>query len=228
MSAHSFSPYPPIGAPGAAIGRLRGQFTPLFLIAAVHALAVYGIYSGLLHRVVQHAIPVAVMVRLLDTPPPPPEPVPLPAVQELAPPELSVPTTVISIAPAQPVASVAAPAAPAAVAPGPAAASAVPGAGAAPAAPRTITTAVEYLKAPQPEYPAASRRVGEQGRVVLRVLVNDQGQAEQVLVQTSSGSARLDEAGRQAVLRAVFKPHLEDGRPVAVYVIVPLNFKLGG
>ncbi|MDQ2987813.1 MAG: hypothetical protein M3R60_01785, partial [Pseudomonadota bacterium] len=66
MGAYSFSPYPPLGAPGAAIGRLRGQFTPLFLIAAVHALAVYGVYSGLLHRVVQHAIPPAVMVTLLE------------------------------------------------------------------------------------------------------------------------------------------------------------------
>jgi protein TonB len=60
----------------------------------------------------------------------------------------------------------------------------------------------------------------------LRILVNEKGQPEQVLVQTSSGSARLDEAGRQAALRALFKPHIEDGRAVAVFVIVPLNFQL--
>ena len=71
-----------------------------------------------------------------------------------------------------------------------------------------------------------SRRLGEQGTVLLRILVNEKGLAEKVLVQTSSGSSRLDEAGRQAALRALFKPHLEDGRAVAVYVLVPLNFQL--
>lgn len=231
MSAHSFSPYPPLGAPGAATGRLRGQFTPLFLIAAVHALVLYGAYSGLLHRVVQRAMPGAVFVSFVDTPPPPePEVAPPAEVLTLAPPDVSVPTTVITIAPAPPAASVAGPAG----APGAAAglaAGAAPAVAAAPpppppAAPRTIT-AVEYLKPPQPEYPALSRRLGEQGRVVLRVLVNEKGMPEQVLVQTSSGFERLDDAGRQAVLRAQFKPHLEDGRPTRVYVVVPLNFELG-
>ncbi|WLI88701.1 energy transducer TonB [Massilia sp. R2A-15] len=237
MGAHSFSPYPPIGAPGAAIGRLRGQFTPLFLIAAVHALVLYGIYSGLLHRVAHDAAPAEVFVSLLAaTPPPPPEPevVPPAEVQAIEPPEVTVPTTVIDIAPAQPPAS---PAAPVAAA-GAVAAPAGPGVGAAsapsaaapapPATPRTITSGVEYIRPPQPDYPAVSRRLGEQGRVVLRILVGETGLPEQVQVQTSSGFARLDEAGRQAALRAQFKPHLEDGRPVAVYVVVPLNFKLGG
>ncbi|MFZ3290481.1 MAG: energy transducer TonB, partial [Telluria sp.] len=95
-----------------------------------------------------------------------------------------------------------------------------------PAAPRTITSGVEYIHAPQPVYPQLSRRMGEQGKVILRILVNEKGLPDQVLVQTSSGSARLDEAGRQAALRALFKPYLEDGRAVAVFVIVPLNFQL--
>ena len=65
-----------------------------------------------------------------------------------------------------------------------------------------------------------------EGKVVLRVLVSESGKAGDVQIQSSSGSARLDEAGRQAAMRAVFKPHLEDGRAVAVYVIVPLTFQL--
>ncbi|NML61416.1 energy transducer TonB [Massilia sp. RP-1-19] len=96
-----------------------------------------------------------------------------------------------------------------------------------PGGPKTISSGVEYIQAPQPVYPSQSRRMGEQGKVVLRVLVNEKGQPDQVLVQHSSGSSRLDEAGRQAALRALFKPHVEDGRPVAVFVIVPLNFQLG-
>ena len=92
--------------------------------------------------------------------------------------------------------------------------------------PRTVTTGVEYMRAPQPIYPQISKRMGEQGRVLLRILVNEKGMPEQVLVHASSGSARLDEAGRQAALRSLFKPYTEDGRAVAVYVIVPLNFQL--
>ena len=68
---------------------------------------------------------------------------------------------------------------------------------------------------------------------MLRVLVSDRGRPEKVDVQTSSGFARLDEAARQAAMRAMFKPHLEDGRPVAVYalmrlgaVLVPINTRL--
>jgi protein TonB len=60
----------------------------------------------------------------------------------------------------------------------------------------------------------------------LRVLVNEAGRAERADVQTSSGSSRLDEAARQAALRALFKPHLEDGNAVAVYALVPINFSI--
>ncbi|MDO8313082.1 MAG: energy transducer TonB, partial [Sideroxyarcus sp.] len=85
---------------------------------------------------------------------------------------------------------------------------------------------VEYIQAPQPVYPALAKRTGEQGRVMLRVLVNERGLPELVDVQKSSGSIRLDEAAKQAVLHARFKPYLEDGKALAVYVIVPINFQL--
>lgn len=68
--------------------------------------------------------------------------------------------------------------------------------------------------------------MGEEGRVVLRVLVNDKGRTESVEVQTTSGSTRLDEAAKQALKRALFKPHTEDGKAAAVYAIVPITFKL--
>jgi len=48
-----------------------------------------------------------------------------------------------------------------------------------------------------------------------------------VVIHKSSGSSNLDEAGRQAVLRALYKPNMEDGKPVPVYALVPINFQLG-
>lgn len=92
--------------------------------------------------------------------------------------------------------------------------------------PRTIVQGVEYLQAPEPEYPFLSRRMGEEGRVTLRVLVNEKGRPTRADILKTSGSQRLDEAARQAVLRAVFKPHIEDGRATTVYAIVPIAFNL--
>jgi protein TonB len=92
--------------------------------------------------------------------------------------------------------------------------------------PKTISSGVEYLRAPEPEYPRIAKRMGEEGRVLLRVLVNEKGRAERAEVQRTSGSTRLDEAAQQALMRALFKPHTEDGKPVAVFAIVPITFNL--
>lgn len=68
--------------------------------------------------------------------------------------------------------------------------------------------------------------MGEEGRVILRVLINDKGHPERADVRQSSGIPRLDEAGRQAVLGALFRPHIDNGHAVAVYAIVPIRFQL--
>ncbi|MDQ9168884.1 energy transducer TonB [Oxalobacteraceae bacterium R-40] len=93
------------------------------------------------------------------------------------------------------------------------------------AVPKTIS-GVEYIQAPRPEYPPLSKRMGEEGKVLLRVLINEKGRPEKIELQRSSGFDRLDEAARQSALRAVFKPHMEDGRPVAVYTTIPIDFQL--
>ncbi|EGF32370.1 Ferric siderophore transport system, periplasmic binding protein TonB [Oxalobacteraceae bacterium IMCC9480] len=94
-----------------------------------------------------------------------------------------------------------------------------------PAPPKTVS-GVEYLEAPQPVYPPLARRAAEEGKVTLRVLVNRQGRAEQVELRSSSGYDRLDESARQSVLKARFRPHLEDGIAVAVYALVSINFSI--
>ncbi|MDP5009449.1 MAG: energy transducer TonB [Glaciimonas sp.] len=94
------------------------------------------------------------------------------------------------------------------------------------AAPRTITSGVEYIQAPRPEYPASAKRMGEEGKVTMRVLINEKGRAERIDIQKSSGSQRLDTAAKQALMRALFKPYTEDGKAIPVYAIVPINFQL--
>lgn len=93
------------------------------------------------------------------------------------------------------------------------------------AAPKNVS-GVEYIDPPQPVYPPIAKRMREEGTVLLRVLINEKGRAEGIEIQRTSGSPRLDEAARLAALRARFKPHLEDGRAIAVYALVPINFSI--
>jgi protein TonB len=95
-----------------------------------------------------------------------------------------------------------------------------------PPQPKTITRGVEYLREPQPAYPDSAREEGHEGTVILRVLVDEHGKPGAVDVVRSSGFSSLDEAGRAAARGALFKPYLEDGHAVSVYVIVPLRFQL--
>jgi len=83
-----------------------------------------------------------------------------------------------------------------------------------------------YLKNPAPAYPPASRRLGEEGRVVLRVLVESDGLASEVAIKTSSGFPRLDQAAEDAVRRWKFVPARQGDEAVRAAVLVPIVFNL--
>lgn len=84
----------------------------------------------------------------------------------------------------------------------------------------------DYLDNPSPPYPALSRRLHEQGRVLLRVLVNAEGRAGQVVIQTSSGFARLDGSAAETVKRWKFVPAKRGAESVPAWVLIPVSFKL--
>lgn len=85
-----------------------------------------------------------------------------------------------------------------------------------------------YLNNPAPDYPAPSRRFGEQGTVLLRVLVSTGGQAESVQIEISSGYNRLDQAAIKAVKMWSFIPAKSNNQPLSAYVLVPVKFSLAG
>jgi protein TonB len=89
-----------------------------------------------------------------------------------------------------------------------------------------LVSAVEYVREPVPRYPPQSRRLREQGLVVLRVVIDERGAASSIEIETSSGHARLDDAAREAVLRAAFRPYVEDGEPRRALVLIPIEFAL--
>ena len=85
-----------------------------------------------------------------------------------------------------------------------------------------------YLQNPAPIYPLLSRRVGEQGKVLLRVVVRPDGMPEQIELRRSSGSQRLDQAAVEAVRKWRFVPARQGETPVTAAVIVPIVFPLEG
>lgn len=127
--------------------------------------------------------------------------------------EIIIPAEVLSefIAPPAPVAAPAAPAAPPA-----------------PAAPsiELPSSDASYLNNPKPVYPAVSKRLGEQGKVMLRVLIGTDGLPQKVEVKQSSGFERLDRQAIDAVMRWRFVPGKRNGVPEAMWNLVPINFVL--
>lgn len=83
-----------------------------------------------------------------------------------------------------------------------------------------------YLHNPRPAYPETARRLGQQGKVVLRVRVSTQGTPLAIEVRQSSGFSRLDEAARSAVERWRFVPARRGDEAVESSVLVPFQFDL--
>jgi protein TonB len=116
------------------------------------------------------------------------------------------------------------PATPPALAPAPALAAPVP---AAPAVTLPRFDA-DYLDNPTPAYPPLSRRMREEGKVMLRIFVEPDGRPSRVEVSAASGSPRLDRAAEAAVWRWKFVPARRGSEPVGAWVLVPIVFSLRG
>lgn len=78
----------------------------------------------------------------------------------------------------------------------------------------------------EPTYPATSRRLGEEGSVLLRVFVDPTGRPQQVSVDRSSGHSRLDQAAMNAVKRWRFQPASNGSGPIASWSRVSIKFQL--
>jgi protein TonB len=221
------------------------------VVAAVlllHLLALWALQVGLLRRAAEVVLPVALLSDIV-TPPqpkvePPPPPPPRPPPQAKRPPEppkpqaaaqpvalpdpTPPPPTAITgaVNPPTPPPSVTAPV----VANAPMAPPAPPAPPPTPApAPPKLelpSTNADYLQNPPPNYPPMSRRMGEQGRVQVRVLIGIDGLPKKGEIAKSSGFERLDQAALDAVLKWRYVPGKRGGVPEEMAFIVPINFEL--
>jgi protein TonB len=109
---------------------------------------------------------------------------------------------------------VAPPAAPAASAPAP--------------PPKEVLTEPTYdrTRVAQPRYPVQAYRNGQQGEVLLKVLVGKDGKPKNVTVEKTSGSSLLDRAAIEAVKGWQFTPGTRNGAPREAARQVAVGFRL--
>lgn len=84
----------------------------------------------------------------------------------------------------------------------------------------------DYLQNPAPAYPPLSRRMGEEGKVLLRAYVLPNGRPETIEIKKGSGSSRLDESALAAVCKWRFVPARRGTEAVAAWVLIPISFRL--
>lgn len=220
-------------------------------VLLLHAALLWALQSGLLRRAVEVVVPVALLdvaVTPPQPPPPPmppqpkaappkpapappepvarptppaPRPAPLPAaVPDRSPAPTAITGTTEPQAPAPPVA------APAAPAPAPAPMAAAPAAPAPAARVELPISDADYLDNPPPVYPRASFRLGEEGLVLVRVLIGPDGRAQDAKIAKSSGFPRLDQAAEATVRAWRYVPGKRGGVPEAMWVNVPIKWEI--
>jgi protein TonB len=202
-------------------------------VVLFHLAALWALQTGLIQRVVEVLVPVVVLSEFIEPPrpkaePPPPKPVvPAPPTATRKTPSLPPPPMPLAIADSTP-----APNAPAGVVAQPqplppitAPVAAVPTPVAQPKVELPSSDA-DYLQNPKPAYPAMSKRLGEQGKVVVRVLIGVDGTAQKAEIRQSSGFERLDQAALATVQHWHYVPGKRAGVAEAMWFSVPINFVL--
>ncbi len=205
-------------------------------VLAFHALAIWALQSGLLMRAVEMVVPVEVLAQIIEPPkpaPPPPAPVvpkeqpPPPVKQAVVKPTPPVPQTqappqilaveaptpapiapaTVQVAPAAPVLPPSVPVA-AVASPAP-----VPVPVPAPVVKVQPSTDADDLYNPNQRYPRMSFSMGEQGTVMVRILIGAKGLPLKAELQKTSGFERLDQAALEYVMQSRYKPGTLNGVP---------------
>lgn len=192
------------------------KFVGLGVAVAVHAALIWALMNGLAEKVVD-AVQEPLQVALIAEPPAPPAPPPPPQPEVVKPQKAYVPPPKVKLkAPPPPQntikqVQIKAPD-PVPVKPAPQ-----------PTAPRADPSHGNT----QPPYPAASRRNGEQGRVVLLLYVSETGAVTDGSIAQSSGFERLDKVALIHARRTWhFLPSMLDGKPVGRWMKFAVYFKL--
>ena len=200
-------------------GRSAGRTAILIGIVAFHVMLVVAINSSL-STVILDRLPPLIKAEIIEEIVKDEEPPPPPPTVETPPPYVPPPDIVIDLPTTTkgPTTALVVTDKPRPVAPPPS-----------PVVKKAPEIDPRYKRRFQPDYPPTSRRLGEEGSVVVQVWVGPDGTVSDGKIQTSSGFPRLDEAALKHALRAWrFTPGTEDGKPVSVWHSVKVTFRIEG
>ena len=227
--------------PAAAAPRTLGRNAVVTaVVVALHAGLILALHSALTAPTPPVVVPAQVLAEFIappapkevPTPPVPPSKPVKPSVQQKAAPKAPARPQALPLAiadatpsPNAPTGSVD-PSPPAPPAPVAAAAPVAPAAPPAPPAVQLPSSNADYLQNPKPTYPPLSKRLGEQGKVIVRVLIGADGQPRQAELKQSSGFDRLDQAALTTVMKWRYVPGKRGGVAEEMWFNVPINFVL--
>jgi len=77
-----------------------------------------------------------------------------------------------------------------------------------------------------PQYPFLAKRDGIEGRVVLRIVVDSEGNAKEAEVDSAEPEGIFEEAALKVVERYKFRPAMKGGKPVNCIVKLPISFTM--
>ncbi len=218
---------------------MRRNATIIVTVIALHLSTLWAMHMGLRQRRVELVIPADVMIETMTPAQPEPEqPAPTPSTFKPAPAQTAnAPTpqaapVPLAVATTTPEPSTLAPAPVAAAAPNTSATNTSTTASTAATEPAPSARLVlpssdaDYLNNPRPIYPPASKRMGEQGLVVIRTLIGPDGTAQQAEIKRSSGFERLDQAALSTALHWKYVPGKRAGVAETMWFDVPFNWVL--
>jgi periplasmic protein TonB len=198
------------------------------LVVSFHAILLWALQQGLLRRTAEMLVPAQIIATLLEastSSKPAPTPTPTKAIAKPSPASQPAPVPQQEPVPAAPTAQ-AAPAMPAA-ANSPALPSGSPGKTSTPTSAIELPSSeAQYLNNTPPTYPAISKRLGEQGKVIVRVLIGADGLPREAQLVRSSGHDRLDKVAIDTVLKWRYVPGRQGGVAQTMWYQIPIIFEL--
>ena len=78
----------------------------------------------------------------------------------------------------------------------------------------------------KPIYPEIAQEAGIEGVVVVQAFIDERGRVKETLILKGVPNTGLDEAAMDAIRRTKFHPAEQRERPVAVWISIPVNFRL--
>ncbi len=83
----------------------------------------------------------------------------------------------------------------------------------------------QLVKRVIPEYPELARRAGLEGTVYLKAVIDTTGHVRSVAIMRSDNEI-FNQAAIEAVKQFIFKPAIQNGRKVTVWISIPVKFVL--